>query len=106
MPDDMNIPALVDLVEEEVEVEFDGTFQHGRISIDNETIPLNLDGAGRKRVRLFPPHVDVVVTLVAPAPARWRFTITINGNQKKERGTFEGGKIAERFQYPFSDFNL
>jgi len=103
----MSIEDLAALATEaKVRVSLEGSFMHGRISVEGDTIPLNGSGEGQGTVLLAPPSIDVRVLLVTPAPAEYEFSVTINGRTVKERGIVGGGKVSVRFSYPFSAFGL
>jgi len=82
-----------------------GTFFHGRISVENVTIPL-FKGAGTAPVTFVPPTVDITVLLGASAPATYKWSVTINGRAKSGSGTIPGGKHSQSFSFPFSDFGI
>ncbi len=93
--------------EAEVQVSLEGDFLHGRISVENETISLNSDGRGRAMVRLVPPGIEVRLLLVTPAPARYRFKVSINGSKPVgDEGVVGGGKVSIPFTFRFRDFGL
>lgn len=93
--------------EAEVQVALEGDFLHGRISVENETIPLDPDGRGRAMVRLVPPGIEVRLLLVTPSPARFRFKVSIDGSKAVgDEGIVGGGKVSIPFTFRFRDFGL
>jgi len=93
-------------IREQVDVTLTGSFEHGRISVDGHTIPLDEEGAGSEVVRLFPPDVEVQLLLVTPAPAKYAFSVAINGRSVDDDGIVGGGKVVKTFTYQFIDFDL
>jgi hypothetical protein len=93
--------------EADVQVSLEGDFLHGRISVENETIPLDSNGRGRAMVRLIPPGIEVRLLLVTPAPAGYRFKVSINGSKPVgDEGVVGGGKVSIPFTFRFRDFEL
>lgn len=79
-----------------------GGYERGSISVADHTVP---PGA-RPTVLLVPPEVVVRVQIVSQGPARYAFTVTINGRTVREHGTVPGGKARVERAYPFAAFGL
>lgn len=89
-----------------VEVSLTGGFERGSISVAGRTIELGPGGRGAGRVFLSPPEIEVRVQAVSPWPARFAYTVTINGRPVEGSGVVEDGKARLRRSYAFADFGL